>query len=130
MPSANRILLAEDNEVNARLVVAVLGQVGYAVTVAVNGEQAAEMAATGEFDLVLMDVNMPEINGLEATKRIRAGAAPACDMTIIALTADDDSVMRRQCADAGMDGYISKPIDMADLKSTVELYLGKERRIA
>lgn len=120
MAPSHRILLAEDNDVNARLLVAVLEKSGYEVTVAVDGVQAVKYGEIGDFDLILMDVNMPELDGLEATRRIRAGAAPMRSVTIIALTADDDPTMQRRCVEAGMNGYVTKPIDMATLIKTCE----------
>jgi CheY-like chemotaxis protein len=128
MPVRNRILLAEDTDVNARLIVAVLEKAGYEVTVAIDGVQAIKFAEIGDFDLVLMDVNMPEIDGLEATQRIRSGGAPMRSVTIIALTADDDPVMRRRCAEAGMNGYLTKPIDMATLTRTCERAIDQANR--
>ncbi len=120
MPSNRRILLAEDTDVNARLIVAVLEKSGFEVTVAVDGVQALKFAEIGEFDLILMDVNMPEIDGLEATRRLRAGTSAMNEVTIIALTADDDPAAQRRCIDAGMDAYLSKPINMATLLKTCE----------
>lgn len=130
MPSGSRILLAEDNDVNARLIVAVLERSGYEITVAVDGEQAARMGDSGDFDLILMDVNMPEVDGLEATRRIRAGQPPACNVTIVALTADDGGAMRKKCSEAGMDGYVTKPINMGELVKAVEENIGRMRKIA
>lgn len=120
MPSNHRILLAEDTDVNARLIVAVLEKAGYEVTVAVDGVQAVKYGEIGDFDLILMDVNMPELDGLEATRRLRAGASPMRSVTIVALTADDDPMMQRRCVEAGMNGYLSKPINMASLLKTCE----------
>ena len=128
MPVRNRILLAEDTDVNARLIVAVLEKAGYEVTVAIDGVQAIKFAEIGDFDLVLMDVNMPEIDGLEATQRIRSGGAPMRSVTIIALTADDAPVIRRRCAEAGMNGYLTKPIDMATLTRTCERAIDQANR--
>ncbi len=115
MPSSHRILLAEDTDVNARLLVAVLEKSGYQVTVAIDGEQAVKFGEIGDFDLILMDVNMPVVDGLEATRRLRAGASPMRAVTILALTADDDPAMQRRCIEAGMDGYLTKPINMETL---------------
>jgi len=128
MPSNHRILLAEDTDVNARLIVAVLEKAGYEVTLAVDGLQAVKFGEIGDFDLILMDVNMPELDGLEATKRIRAGAAPMRDVTIIALTADDDPAMQRRCVEAGMNGYLSKPIQMNTLLKACERSISQATR--
>lgn len=128
MSSNSRILLAEDTDVNARLIVAVLEKSGFEVTVAVDGLQAVKYAEIGDFDLILMDVNMPELDGLEATERLRAGTSPMRDVTIIALTADDDPAMQRRCTNAGMNGYLSKPINMATLLKTCERAIAEAAR--
>ncbi len=120
MSSNPRILLAEDTDVNARLIVAVLEKSGFDVTVAVDGVQAVKFAEVSDFDLILMDVNMPELDGLDATRQVREGDSRMRDVTIIALTADDDPTMQRKCTEAGMDGYLSKPINMATLLKTCE----------
>ena len=111
----SKILVAEDNAVNARLIVAMLERDGHEVTIASDGEKAVAFSRAEHFDFILMDVNMPEMGGLEATRLIRAGAAPMRDVTIIALTADDDGATQRDCIEAGMNAFLSKPIDMAEL---------------
>ncbi len=113
--SPSKILVAEDNAVNARLIVAMLERDGHEVTVASDGEKAVALSRVEYFDVILMDVNMPVMGGLEATKLIRDGAAPMRDVTIIALTADDDGATQRDCIEAGMNAFLSKPIDMAEL---------------
>jgi len=128
MSSKPRILLAEDTDVNARLLIAVLEKAGYEVTLAVDGAQAVKFGEIGDFDLILMDVYMPEMDGLEATRRLRAGAAPMRDVAIIALTADDDPAMHRRCVEAGMNGCLSKPIKMAKLLKACEHSLTKTTR--
>jgi len=128
MSSNPRILLAEDTDVNARLIVAVLEKSGFDVTVAVDGLQAVKFAEVGDFDLILMDVNMPELDGLEATERLRAGTSAMRDVNIIALTADDDPAMQRRCTEAGMNDYLSKPINMATLVSTCEKAVAQATR--
>jgi len=113
--SPSKILVAEDNPVNARLIVAMLERDGHEVTVVADGEKAVAISRVEYFDVILMDVNMPEMGGLEATRQIRDGAAPMRDVTIIALTADDDGATQRDCIEAGMNAFLSKPIDMAEL---------------
>ncbi len=120
MPSSTplRILLAEDNLVNQRLAIGVLGSKGHQVSVAGNGKEAIEMLATGEYDLVLMDVQMPEMDGLEATKQIRAEEAETgTHVPIIAMTAHAMKGDRELCLEAGMDDYLSKPIRINELTS-------------
>jgi len=111
----SKILVAEDNAVNARLIVAMLERDGHEVTIASDGEKAVAFSRTEHFDFILMDVNMPEMGGLEATRLIRAGAAPMRDVTIIALTADDDGATQRDCIEAGMNAFLTKPIETAAL---------------
>lgn len=111
----SKILVAEDNAVNACLIVAMLEREGHEVTIASDGEKAVAISRVEHFDFILMDVNMPEMNGLEATRQIRAGAAPMRDVTIIALTADDDGATQRDCIEAGMNAFLTKPIETAAL---------------
>ena len=113
--SPSRILVAEDNAVNARLIVAMLEGEGHEVTIVADGEKAVAISRIEHFDVILMDVNMPEMDGLEATRQIRAGAAPMRDVTIVALTADDDGATQRDCIEAGMNAFLTKPIETAEL---------------
>jgi CheY-like chemotaxis protein len=105
------VLLAEDNAVNQRLVARLLQKEGHAVTLAGNGREALAALEREAFDLVLMDVQMPELDGLEATRRIRrrerdtGGHVP-----VIALTAHAMKGDRERCLEAGMDAYVSKPV--------------------
>ena len=118
-----RILLAEDSLVNQQLAVALLESEGHTVTVANNGREAVAAAETGGFDLVLMDLQMPEMDGLEATAMIRANEreAPAGrHLPIIAMTAHALKGDRERCLEAGMDGYTSKPIDAEELFAAIE----------
>lgn len=120
-----KILLAEDNVVNQRLAVSLLEKAGHAVTVANNGNQAVAAVDNGDFDIVLMDVQMPELNGLEATKRIRENDSRKGRHTpIIAMTAHAMKGDRDTCLAAGMDSYLSKPIRAAELFEAIENQLG------
>ena len=111
-----RVLLAEDNLVNQRLALRLLEKLGHTVAVAPNGQEALEAAAREAFDLILMDVQMPVVDGIEATGRIRrAEAATGRHVPIIALTAHAMKGDRERCLAAGMDGYLSKPIQAAEL---------------
>jgi CheY-like chemotaxis protein len=106
-----RVLLAEDNEINILLVRTILDQVGFSVRCVTNGREAVEAARNEAFDLILMDVQMPVMDGLEATRRIRALGGPVAQTPIVAMTANAMRRDREACLAAGMDDFISKPID-------------------
>ncbi len=112
------ILLAEDNALNQRLAVTLLTRMGHSVTVANDGREAVEQAVTGLFDLILMDVQMPEVDGLEATRRIIAEMGDARPR-IVALTANALSEDRVSTAAAGMDGYLAKPLRRDELAAAL-----------
>jgi CheY-like chemotaxis protein len=106
-----RVLLAEDNPVNVKFALKLLERAGHHVTVAGNGKQAVELWQSNPFDLVLMDVQMPEMDGLEATQLIRRLESNCGRHTpIIAMTANAMAGDREMCLDAGMDGYVAKPV--------------------
>jgi PAS domain S-box-containing protein len=105
-----RILLAEDNRINQNFAVALLNSWGHGVDVAGNGLQAVAAVRRSRYDVVLMDVHMPELDGLQATRQIRALELPNGAVPIIALTADALAGARETFLEAGMDDYISKPI--------------------
>jgi CheY-like chemotaxis protein len=116
-----RLLLAEDNVVNQRVAVGMLSARGHNVTVASNGIEALAALAGGAFDLVLMDVQMPVMGGLEATEEIRRRECESgTHVRIVAMTAHAMRGDRDRCLAAGMDGYLSKPIDPLALFATVE----------
>jgi CheY-like chemotaxis protein/HPt (histidine-containing phosphotransfer) domain-containing protein len=122
-----RCLVVEDNPVNQRLVVKMLEVAGHQVTLAGNGREAVEAAARGGFDIVLMDVQMPEMDGLEATAAIRREAPiGAARVPIVAMTAHAMPGDRERCLAAGMDGYLSKPIRMTDLLRAVQQYVERD----
>jgi two-component system sensor histidine kinase/response regulator len=102
------ILVAEDSELIQNTVCMRLSNAGYRVDVAENGKQAVQMCEKNSYDLILMDVQMPEIDGLEATRRIRSGDAAYRDIPIIGLTADVEGGSTQSCLDAGMNDVISK----------------------
>ena len=114
-----RILLAEDNAVNQKLALRLLAQLSYEPAVASDGLEAIAAIERDEFDLVLMDVQMPELDGLEATRRIRA-RWPHRDIRIVAMTANAMAGDREACLAAGMNDYISKPIRPAELVGVLE----------
>ncbi len=113
-----RILLAEDNPVNQKLAKRLLGQLAYEIDLAEDGLQAVAAVERGPYDVVLMDVQMPELDGLEATRRIRAELADR-DVWIIAMTANAMAGDREACISAGMNDYISKPIRPAELAAAL-----------
>ena len=123
------ILLAEDNPVNQRVAQRMLVKEGHTVVVRSNGLEALEALSKEHFDLVLMDVQMPDMNGFEATKAIRqrervtGGHIPIVAMTAHAMKGDQD-----RCIEAGMDGYLAKPIHAADLLEVVRAFGSNERR--
>jgi signal transduction histidine kinase/ligand-binding sensor domain-containing protein/CheY-like chemotaxis protein len=117
-----RILVAEDNAVNQRVTIGMLEKMGHDVLLAGNGREALEAAQRERFDLVLMDCQMPEMDGFEATggiRRIEEGRSP---VPVIALTAHAMSGDRARCLSAGMTDYITKPIDAAALAKVIEKY--------
>jgi two-component system sensor histidine kinase/response regulator len=114
---ALRILLAEDNKVNQLFATKLLGKMGHHVDVVENGHQAVDAVRHADYDVVLMDVQMPELDGMEATRQIRALAPPKCDVAIIALTAHAMAGAREHYLAAGMNDYVSKPIQSDLLRS-------------
>ena len=121
-----RILMAEDNKVNQAVVSRILERAGHTVTIAVNGEEAAEMYLASGFDLVLMDVHMPVLDGFEATARIREmERSKGTHTPLIALTANAMDGDRERCLRAGMDGYISKPVRRDELLDTIAQFAPK-----
>jgi signal transduction histidine kinase/CheY-like chemotaxis protein/HPt (histidine-containing phosphotransfer) domain-containing protein len=115
-----RILLAEDNKVNQAVAARLLEKLGHRLSVANNGLEALEMLESGPFDLILMDIQMPEMDGIAATARIREReAATGSRIPILAMTAHAMKGDRERCLDAGMDGYLSKPINPAELRSAI-----------
>jgi len=115
-PLSLRILLAEDNEMNQKVAVGILEREGHSVTVAGNGREALEYIEREQFDVVLMDVQMPEIDGIEATGEIRRRERETGSrLPVIGLTAHAMSGDRERCLAAGMDDYVTKPIDKTQL---------------
>ena len=114
-----RILLAEDNAINQKLALKLLSRMGYEADVAANGVEAVEAVERTAYDLVLMDVQMPEMDGLEATRRIVATVPVERRPWIVAMTANAMDGDRERCIEAGMKGYISKPIRVDELVDAV-----------
>lgn len=115
-----RILLAEDNVVNQKLAVRMLDRMGYRPDIVANGLEAIDVLRRSNYDLILMDVQMPEMDGLEATRVIRREFPPESQPYIIAMTANAMQGDREECLAAGMDDYVSKPIDVKQLHRALE----------
>ncbi|MEO6612800.1 MAG: response regulator [Chitinophagaceae bacterium] len=113
-----RILIAEDNLINQKIAMKILTRLGYQPKIANNGREALEMCGQEQYDIILMDVQMPEMDGLEATRMIRGKLD--WQPIIMAMTANVLQGDRDACMQAGMDGYISKPIDIKELLSQLE----------
>ena len=120
-----RILLAEDNEINRKLIVKLLSNRGFIIESVPNGNKAYEAVLNGEFDLVLMDVQMPEMDGFETTKAIRNTEPAGKHIPIIAMTAHALQGDRERCLEAGMDDYVSKPINPDILFEMLEKWSAK-----
>ena len=118
-----RLLVAEDNEVNAMLLQAMLGQRGYSVKLVDNGRAAVDAVREGGFDAVLLDMHMPIMNGVDATKAIRALPAPAGEIPIFALTADALHQNRRRYQGIGLTEFLTKPIDWNALDRTIAAHV-------
>ncbi|HUH84953.1 MAG TPA: ATP-binding protein, partial [Stellaceae bacterium] len=119
-----RILIAEDDPTNQAIARAVLETAGYAVELVDNGVDAVAAAERQEHDLVLMDVQMPRLDGLEATRRIRARGGLLANLPIVAVTAHAMTGARQEYLRAGMDDYVSKPYTAADLVAVIERWTG------
>lgn len=115
-----RILLAEDNQINAVLATALIKRGGHSVDLAVNGEEAVAAIMRQSYDLVLMDVHMPGVDGIEATRRIRKLDGATGKTPIVALTANAMTSDRQKCVAAGMDDFLTKPFDPADFHAMID----------
>ncbi len=122
-----KLLLVDDHPLNRRVARLFLVPEGYRVTDAVNGMEALEKLAAEHFDLVLLDIHMPVLDGIQTLKRIRSSPEPWHDLPVIALTADAMSGDRERYLAEGMDGYISKPIDKLDLLIEIQKLLSVEQ---
>ena len=122
-----RILLAEDNPVNQRVASRMLEKLGAAVDIAGNGRQAVAMALAADYDLVLMDCQMPEMDGFEATRELRASLGPRARVPIAAVTANAMAGDREKCLEAGMDDFLAKPIDSRQLAELLDRSLAVVR---
>jgi signal transduction histidine kinase/DNA-binding response OmpR family regulator/HPt (histidine-containing phosphotransfer) domain-containing protein len=116
------ILLAEDNKINQKFATVLLSKAGHTVTVAENGHQAVDAVARGDYDIVLMDIQMPELDGVGATRQIRAMGLPKASIPIVAMTAHAMAGAREEYLAAGMDDYVAKPIEREKLFGVLAKY--------
>jgi PAS domain S-box-containing protein len=123
-----RVLLVEDNPVNQLVAVSALRRFGYGIDVASNGAKALEMVAEQPYDIVFMDIQMPVMDGYECATRMRAQEGAERHTPIVAMTANTDSSDRERCFAAGMDDFISKPVDLEALCAMVENRVSPERK--
>ncbi|WP_245554681.1 hybrid sensor histidine kinase/response regulator [Novispirillum itersonii] len=122
-PAAPRVLVAEDNPVNQQVIAGFLELVGCDLEIVGNGTEAVAAVRRGPFDVVLMDVQMPGMDGLEATRRIRALGGHGMTVPIVALTANAMPGDERRCLEAGMNGYVAKPVDRVRLSAALRPYI-------
>jgi two-component system, sensor histidine kinase and response regulator len=121
------ILLAEDNATNQKLAIRLLQKAGYPVDVVSNGQEAVDAVQKMDYKMVLMDVQMPEMDGFEATKKIRELDPKYINLPIIAMTAYAMAGDRERCLEAGMNDYLSKPLNVDELFKVIEKYSGSSR---
>jgi signal transduction histidine kinase/CheY-like chemotaxis protein len=125
------VLVAEDDPVNQLVVLEMLRKLGCEVDVVDDGEAAHRAVRTGGYDIVFMDCHMPEVDGFEATRRIRAWEQSSGDaLVIVALTADSLASDRQRCLDAGMNDFLTKPVSSSQLSATIERWTGRRTQPA
>ena len=123
VPLQGKVLLAEDNPINQQVARAMLEKLGLQITLAANGQEAIELAEKDHFDLILMDIQMPIMDGHTATMKIRQSPDNLRHIPIIALTANAMLSDRQKCLDAGMNDFLSKPFTLAQLQAMLEHWL-------
>jgi CheY-like chemotaxis protein len=122
------VLLVEDNEVNRIVATRLLEKMGYQTEAVRNGRQACEAVRHGHYDVILMDLQMPEMDGFEATRHIRSAGGDSGQTPVIALTASAMEGDRERCLSKGMDDYLAKPLDPALLAQIVDKWVSRRRR--
>ena len=125
-PKRARVLVVEDNSVNQLVAIGQLQRLGHECVVASSGREAIETLAQEPFDIVLMDVQMPDIDGYEATRRIRQMPAPLRDIPVIAITAHAFAGEREKCIAAGMNDYLAKPVSLEQVGAVIRLWASRE----
>ena len=120
------ILLAEDNPVNQKVVLRYLELMGYRADAVSNGLEAVHALRERNYHLVFMDMQMPEMDGLQATRQIRSIISPERQPYIVALTANAMQGDRERCLDAGMNDYLSKPVKIDDIQSVISRHFGPQ----
>jgi len=122
------ILLAEDNPINQQLALILLTKMGYSPDIAANGKEVLALLDESPYDLIFMDVQMPEMDGLEATRTIRTRPTrPTTPIVIIAMTANTTRQDREQCLASGMNDYLSKPINLTELTSMLKKWATQKK---
>lgn len=129
-PDSVRLLLVDDSRTNRMLAISMLKKMGYEPVAVENGAEAVEAVKGGGFAAVLMDVWMPDMDGIQTTAAIRALPGPQKDIPIIAMTAYSDAEDRRRCLDAGMNDFISKPVVRTALAETIRRLTGAGDTVA
>jgi CheY-like chemotaxis protein/anti-sigma regulatory factor (Ser/Thr protein kinase) len=124
-----RILVAEDNVVNQRVVLGLLAKLGHRADPVRNGLEAVRAVESGTYDLVFMDCQMPELDGFEATRRIRRLSGRCATVPIVALTANAMQGDRERCLEVGMNDYVTKPVDAGRLAAALQRFLPAHRRV-
>jgi CheY-like chemotaxis protein len=129
-PSRGRVLVAEDNPINQRVVAILLDKLGYSADLASDGKQALEKLEQQDYDVVLMDCQMPVMDGFEAAAAIRALPNGRSRIPIIAVTANVLAGQREKCLEAGMNDYIPKPINREILENAIQKFLASREVLA
>ncbi len=122
-PIKMSVLMAEDNVINAKVLSTLLRGIGCSVTWARDGQEALEMASTGNHDIAFVDLRMPKLDGITFTRKFREVEQEGVRLPIIALTANTTTSLRRQCAEAGMDDFLAKPVDELLLRQAIDRYI-------